>query len=128
VGQSRALVMVGEPGIGKTTLLEYAAGRASGCLVARAAGVQSAMERAGPRVRRAPPSGGAGRSGLRGRVPSAELAGLPELAVAALREAEARALLDSVLAGPLDERVRDRLVAETRGNPLALLELDHPVV
>ena len=28
----------------------------------------------------------------------------------------------------LDERVRDRLVAETRGNPLALLELDHPVV
>jgi hypothetical protein len=53
---------------------------------------------------------------------------LPELAVAALREAEARALLDSVLAGPLDERVRDRLVAETRGNPLALLELDHPVV
>ena len=33
------------------------------------------------------------------------------------------ALLDSVLTGPLDERVRDRIVAETRGNPLALLEL-----
>ena len=34
-----------------------------------------------------------------------------------------RALLDSVISGPLDERVRDRIVAETRGNPLALLEL-----
>src|SRR5271169_2708260 len=41
VGQSRALVVVGEPGIGKTALLEYAAGRASGCLVVRAAGVQA---------------------------------------------------------------------------------------
>src|SRR5262249_19479618 len=35
----------------------------------------------------------------------------------------ARALLDSALAGPLDARVRDLIVAETRGNPLALLEL-----
>ena len=34
-------------------------------------------------------------------------------------------LLASVLTGPLDERVRDRLVAETRGNPLALLEFPH---
>jgi hypothetical protein len=57
------------------------------------------------------------------RVPGAELAGIRELAVGGLREAEARALLDSALAGPLDERVRDRIVAETRGNPLALLEL-----
>jgi hypothetical protein len=48
---------------------------------------------------------------------------LPELVVEGLREADARALLDSVLTGPLDERVRDRIVAETRGNPLALLEL-----
>ena len=38
-------------------------------------------------------------------------------------EADARALLDSVLTGPLDARVRDQIVAETRGNPLALLEL-----
>jgi ABC-type transport system involved in cytochrome c biogenesis ATPase subunit len=43
-GKSRALVVVGEPGIGKTALLEYAAGRASGCRVVRAAGVQSEME------------------------------------------------------------------------------------
>src|SRR6185312_6537554 len=57
------------------------------------------------------------------RDPGAELAGLPELDVAGLREADARALLDSVLTGPLDERVRDQIVAETRGNPLALIEL-----
>ena len=40
-----------------------------------------------------------------------------------LGDGDARALLESVLHGPLDERVRDRIVAETRGNPLALLEL-----
>ena len=43
--------------------------------------------------------------------------------VAGLAEGDAGALLDSVLAGPLDVRVRDQIVAETRGNPLALLEL-----
>ena len=52
-----------------------------------------------------------------------ELAGLPELAVTGLREDYARALLDSVLTGPLDAQVRDLIVAETHGNPLALLEL-----
>ena len=57
------------------------------------------------------------------REPSDELAGLPELVVEGLRDGDARALLDSVLTGPLDERVRDQIVAETRGNPLALLEL-----
>jgi len=51
------------------------------------------------------------------------LSGLPELRVEGLPDAEARALLDSVLTGPVDARVRDRIVAETRGNPLALLEL-----
>src|SRR5258707_1319208 len=76
-GESRALVLAGEPGAGKTALLGYLAGRA---------------------------------------------AGLPELVIAGLPEADARALLDSVTAGPLDERVRDRIVAETRGNPLALAE------
>jgi DNA-binding CsgD family transcriptional regulator len=57
------------------------------------------------------------------RVPGAELAGLPELPVAGLRDDEARALLGSALPGPLDVRVRDQIVAEARGNPLALLEL-----
>ena len=45
-GQSRVLVMRGDPGVGKTVLLDYLAGRASdsGCRVARAVGVQSEME------------------------------------------------------------------------------------
>jgi DNA-binding CsgD family transcriptional regulator len=59
------------------------------------------------------------------REPGDDLAGLPELAVQRLGERDARALLRSVIKGPLDERVRDRIVAETRGNPLALLELRH---
>ena len=57
------------------------------------------------------------------RDPGAELAGLPELEVDGLGDDDARALLESALAGPLDERVRDLIVAETQGNPLALLEL-----
>src|SRR5215831_1119645 len=57
------------------------------------------------------------------RDPGAELAGLPELQVTGLRDEDARALLDSALAGPIDARVRDQIVAETQGNPLALLEL-----
>jgi DNA-binding CsgD family transcriptional regulator len=57
------------------------------------------------------------------RDPGADLAGLPELRVDGLRDDDARALLESALHGPMDARVRDRIVAETRGNPLALLEL-----
>ena len=49
--------------------------------------------------------------------------GLPELPLAGLADGDARTLLDSAVPGRLDERVRDRIVAETRGNPLALLEL-----
>ena len=52
-----------------------------------------------------------------------ELASLPELILAGLPEEDARALLATVIRGRLDERVRERLVAETRGNPLAILEL-----
>jgi DNA-binding CsgD family transcriptional regulator len=59
------------------------------------------------------------------RAPSGDerLAGLPELALRGLADADARALLESVIPGPIDEGVRDRIVAETHGNPLALLEL-----
>jgi DNA-binding CsgD family transcriptional regulator len=55
--------------------------------------------------------------------PGEEFRGLPELPVRGLGDGDARELLGSVIRGPLDERVRDRIVAETRGNPLALLEL-----
>ncbi|QFY14998.1 AAA family ATPase [Nonomuraea phyllanthi] len=52
-----------------------------------------------------------------------DLFGLPELEVTGLKAADAHALLDSVTHARIDQRVRDRFVAETRGNPLALLEL-----
>src|SRR6266566_2440545 len=52
-----------------------------------------------------------------------DLGALPELVVEGLRDADALELLGSVVRGPLDERVRERILAETRGNPLALLEL-----
>ena len=198
-GESRALVVHGEPGVGKTALLEYLVERASGCRVERAAGVQSEMELtfAGlhqllapmlDRVERLPVQQsdalrtafglGPGSAPDRffvalavlsllsdvaeerplvcvvddeqwldrasaqvlafvarrleaeslgvifaARGPSDDLEGLPELVVEGLREGDARALLDSVLTGPLDARVRDQIISETRGNPLALLEL-----
>ena len=198
-GESRALVVHGEPGVGKTALLEYLAGQASGCRVMRAGGVQSEMELAfavlhqlcAPmldRLERLPaPQRDALRTALGlsagpapdrfliglaalgllsemaaerplvcivddeqwldsasaqvlafvarrlgaesvglvfgARVPTSDLAGLHELVVGGLREDDARALLNSALTGPLDARVRDRIVAEAHGNPLALLEL-----
>src|SRR5215472_682096 len=200
-GQSRALVVRGDPGVGKTVLLDHLAGRApgSGCRVARAVGVQSEMELAfaglhqlcAPMLDHAErlpvPQRGALRTALgiadgpppdrflvglavlsllseaaeerplicaiddeqwldrasvqalgfvarrlaadpvglvfAARDPGADLAGLPELEVGGLRDDDARALLEAALTGPLDERVRDLIVAETRGNPLALLEL-----
>ena len=54
-----------------------------------------------------------------------DFAGLRALHVGGLAVAEARALLDSVVVGRLDEPVRERFLAETHGNPLALLELPH---
>ncbi|MEV0675585.1 AAA family ATPase [Actinosynnema sp. NPDC050436] len=48
---------------------------------------------------------------------------LPDLEVRPLGEPEARALLAGAIRAPLDERVRDRVLAEARGNPLALVEL-----
>jgi DNA-binding CsgD family transcriptional regulator len=57
------------------------------------------------------------------REPGQELQHLPQLEVHGLRNGDARALLSSTVRLMLDERVRDRIVAETRGNPLALVEL-----
>jgi DNA-binding CsgD family transcriptional regulator len=198
-GGSRVLVVRGEPGVGKSALLEYLAGRAAGCRVVRAAGVESEMELAfaglhqllAPVLDRAERLPVPQREALRtafglsagpapdrflvglavlglvsevaserplicavddeqwldrasaqalgfvarrlaaepvglvfaARVTEPELAGLPELVVEGLGEEDARALLESALTGPVDERVRDQIVAETRGNPLALLEL-----
>jgi DNA-binding CsgD family transcriptional regulator/tetratricopeptide (TPR) repeat protein len=200
-GESRVLVVRGEPGVGKSALLEYLAGGASGCTLVRGGGVQSEMEVAfaglhqlcAPMLDRidrlpAPQRDALGTAlGLTGGEPpgrflvglavlallseaaderplvclvddaqwldqesaqalafvarrllaesvalvfavreSSEqqhLTGLPELVVEGLGNGEARELLGSVIAGPLDERVRDRIVTETRGNPLALLEL-----
>jgi DNA-binding CsgD family transcriptional regulator len=198
-GDSRVLVVRGEPGIGKSALLDYLAGQAAGCRLVRAAGVESEMELAfaglhqllAPVLDRAEGLPVPQREALRtafglsagpapdrflvglavlglvsevaaeqplicvvddeqwldrasaqalgfvarrlaadpvglvfaARVVGAELAGLPELSVEGLGEDDARALLDSALTGSLDARVRDLIVAETRGNPLALLEL-----
>ncbi|MEU6251437.1 AAA family ATPase [Streptomyces sp. NPDC047043] len=57
------------------------------------------------------------------RRPEAELGGLPELEVTGLTDADAHALLNSATHARLDQPIRDRIVAETKGNPLALLEL-----
>jgi DNA-binding CsgD family transcriptional regulator len=198
-GESRALVIHGDPGVGKTVLLDYLAGHATGCRVARAAGVQSEMElafaglhqlcapmldqdarlpvpqrealRTALGLSAGPPpdrflvglavlgllSEVAGTRPLicvvddqqwldhasaqalgftarrlaadpvglvfAAREPGVELAGLPELTVEGLRDEDARALLRATLPGPLDARVQDMIVAETRGNPLALMEL-----
>ena len=57
------------------------------------------------------------------REPGEALAPVSELEVRGLLNDDARALLSSAVGFSLDERVRDQIVAETRGNPLALVEL-----
>ena len=198
-GESRALVLRGEPGVGKTALLEYAVEQASGFRVVRAAAVQSEMELAyaalhlllasmldrldglpapqsealrtafGLASGRPPDRFFLGLAVLTllsdvaeeqpllcvvddeqwldrasadvlafvarrldresvglifaARAESDELGGLPELVVGGLSDADAAALLDSILAAPLDPRVRDQIVSETRGIPLGILEV-----
>jgi DNA-binding CsgD family transcriptional regulator len=200
-GLSRALVLRGEAGVGKSALLEYLVQHAPGCGIARAAGVESEMELAfaglhqlcAPFVDRLERLPGPQREALgtafgvrdgdapdrflvglavlsllsdvaeerplicllddaqwldeasaqalafvgrrlgaesvglifavRDRAGEPHLEGLPELVIGGLDDDDAQALLATVVAGPLDERVRDRIVAETHGNPLALLEL-----
>lgn len=60
---------------------------------------------------------------VRGTDEGPKLAGLPELIVRGLSSGDAAALLESAVPWPLDPRVRDRVLAESHGNPLALLEL-----
>jgi DNA-binding CsgD family transcriptional regulator len=197
-GQSRALVLCGEPGVGKTALLQYLAQRAGQCRVVQTAGVESEMElafaglhqlcaplldglqdlpeRQGDALRivfglSAGPAPDRFLVGLAtlgllaqgaeqqpllcvvddeqwldnasaqvlgfvarrlaaesvglvfgARVPTPHLAGLSQLPIEGLGPADARALLDAEVSAPLDGWVRDQLVAETGGNPLALLE------
>ena len=60
---------------------------------------------------------------MREPVDSARLAGLPQLIVEGLADHDARELLNLAMPGRIDERVRERILAEARGNPLAVLEL-----
>ena len=197
-GHARALIVRGEPGIGKTALFDHVIASAGGFQIVRATGIESEMELvfAGLHQLCAPLLGGlpllpepqrdalgiafglalgsapdrfliglallgllsdvaeqvpllcviddtqwldrasvhalsfVARRLLADRVcllfgtrqPTEDLRGLPELVVMGLGDLDARALLASVVRGPLDDQVRDRVVAETHGNPLALLE------
>jgi hypothetical protein len=60
---------------------------------------------------------------MRERYEQRDLAGLPEQLVQGLDHVDARALLMTAITGLVDEQVIDRVIAETRGNPLALMEL-----
>ena len=198
-GESRALVVHGDPGIGKSALLDHLAWTAAACRVIEASGVQSEMEIAfaglhqlcSPILENVGTIPGPQRDALQvtfgitsgpvpdpfmvglgalsllsevaaqqplvcvvddaqwldrssaqilsfvarrlgeesiglvfgTRLPSSDFVGLPELAIHGLPENDARLLLDSVLTAPIDDAVRDRIVAEANGNPLALLEL-----
>jgi DNA-binding CsgD family transcriptional regulator len=197
-GRAQALVVRGDPGIGKTALLQHLVETAPGFMVARATGVESEMDLpfaalhqlCAPMLERVaalpepqriaagtafglrvggPPdrmliglavlnllSGAAGdgpllcvvdeahwidresasvlafvaRRLLASRValvfatrsPVEPMAELPELLVEGLDDIHAQALLDSVVHVPIDERVRDQIVVESAGNPLALIE------
>ena len=199
-GESAALVVRGAPGVGKTALLQYCARQASGCRVARIAGVPSELEMPYAALHQlcGPMLGDLGALPepqqrtlqiafgiVAGNAPDRFLVGLavlgllaesasrrplvclvddaqwldepsrqvlgfvgrrlmaesvllvfvereagdgqmlhmPKLPLEGLPPDDARALLKAAVAGQLDDEVCDRIVAETRGNPLQLLEL-----
>ncbi|MBP1822156.1 AAA family ATPase [Mycobacterium sp. OAE908] len=198
-GESRALVVYGDAGVGKTALIDHLAARVPDCRIVRTAGIESELElpfaglhqvcapmldrlvevpepqRQALQVAFGMAAGSAPDQFLIGlsvlgllsagaddrpllcliddhqwldrasaqvlafvarrlgaesvgmifatRTPADELAGLPKLRIDGLSDAEARELLATVIPGRIDNRVRDQIVAETRGNPLALLEL-----
>ena len=72
-----------------------------------------------------PPAGRAGRAGVRGAhgIGDGVLAGLPALPIGGLSDSDARRLLLGHVHGPLDAAVTEQIIAESHGNPLALLEL-----
>ena len=199
VGQSGALVVRGQPGIGKTALLDYAIDSASDLGVVRAAAVESEIElpfaglhqlcvplldrlaclpvpqrdaletvfglstgsppdrffvglavlslvseaaEAGPLLCVVDDAQWLDRDSAQAlafvarrlsaesvailvasREPNDDFRGLPELVVHGLPDGDARDLLSSAAAAPMDVDICERIVAETRGNPLALLEL-----
>jgi DNA-binding CsgD family transcriptional regulator len=205
-GESAALVLRGESGIGKTALLDDVIASGDGCRVVRAAGVEAEMELAFAALHqlctplidgleRLPPpqrdalatafglssgrppdrfliglavlsalSDAAAAQPLIAVVDDAhwldhasaqalsfvarrlyaesvflliaerdqdgpdEFKGLPELRLDGLPDTDARAMLASTTFGPLDEQVRERVIAEAHGNPLALLELPRSAV
>src|SRR2546421_13333 len=204
-GESGALVLRGEAGMGKTALLDYTSRVCEGCRVIRAGGVESELElpfaalhqlcmpllddletlpapqldalrtafglRSGPRpdrflvglavltllsdaaearplicvvddaqwldrcsaqvlsfvARRVQAESVMALFAERDQDQPTELAGLPELVLQRLSDADARELLASSTPGRFDERVRQRIIDEARGNPLALLELPRGV-
>ena len=81
---------------------------------------------AGPRVRGSPPRGRADRDRVRrARDEPTRCGGCPRSTSQPLGHRDSRALLESVLPAPLDDQVLERLIVETGGNPLALVELPH---
>ena len=107
-----------------SSLVSEAAERASAAVRRRRRAVAGSDLGADARVRRPPPAGGAGGDRVRrARAGRGAPSTCPSSRCAASRNGDARALLSSAVRFQLDERVRDRIIAETRGNPLALLEL-----
>src|SRR5919197_1534048 len=130
--RSVALVLRGEPGIGKTALLGYAADRATDMRVLRCVGIESEHELpfAGMHqlvrpcldlVDRLPAPQAAALRGALGL--SFDAPGVPELEVRGLADGDARALLTAQLARAAPADVVATLLNTAHGNPLALLEL-----